>query len=127
MGFAAGVQAHGLVSEPTTPRKFDEFGKVGHCDLGARLDNFAIALQQEPQSVGHIIAYGPEGDGPGTGKFTLKLMKDYLLEARGLPKRRVNTIYAGRNEPLYEPKIELWITPKGAAAPDPRSLFLIAC
>jgi len=118
MGFAAAAQAHGLV---ITPTKFDEFGNIGHCDLGARLDNFAIALQQEPQTVGHIIAYGPEGDGPGTGKFALKLIKDYLLEARGLPKRRVITIYAGRNEPLYQPKIQLWITPKGAAAPNPAS------
>ena len=119
MGFAVGAQVHAVVREPTDPRRFDAFGKLGHCDLGARLDNFAIALQQEPETVGHIIAYAPEGDGPGTGKLLLKLMKDYLLEARGLPKRRVNTIYAGRNQVLYEPKFELWITPKGATAPDP--------
>ena len=121
LGFAAGAQAHGLASEPIDPRRFDAFGTLGHCDLGARLDNFAIALQQEPQSVGHIIAYGPEGDGPGTGKLLLKLMKEYLLEARGLPKRRINTIYAGRNEPLYQPKFELWITRKGVDPPDPPS------
>ncbi|HZN08001.1 MAG TPA: hypothetical protein VFB65_14500, partial [Pyrinomonadaceae bacterium] len=105
--------------EPTSIRKFDEFGAVGHCDLTARLDNFAIQLQHDSETTGHIVVYGPEGEGLGTGKLFLKLMKDYLVDARGLPKRRVNTIYSGRNQVLYEPKIELWITPPGAAAPEP--------
>lgn len=105
--------------EPTAIRKFDEFGVVGHCDLTARLDNFAIQLQNESATTGHIVMYGPEGEGLGTGKHFLKLMKGYLVEARGLPKRRVNTIYAGRNQVLYEPRIELWITPPGASEPEP--------
>lgn len=101
------------------PRKFDEFSKASHCDLTARLDNFAIQLQHEPDAVGHIVAYGPEGDGLGTGKHFLELLKDYLLNTRGLTDRQVKTIYAGRNQVLYEPKIELWITPRGASALDP--------
>lgn len=100
-------------AEPTPIRKFDEFGAVGHCDLTARLDNFAIQLQHETAAMGYIVAYGPEGDGLGTGRHFLKLMKGYLIEARGLPKRRVNTIYAGRNQVLYEPRIELWVVPPG--------------
>ena len=105
--------------EPTSIRRFDEFGALGHCDLTARLDNFAIQLQHETAAVGHIVAYGPESDGLGTGRHFLKLMKGYLVEARGLPKRRVNTIYAGRNQVLYEPRIELWIAPPGVSAPEP--------
>ena len=118
LSFLAIVPAF-AAEEPRSIRKFDEFGAVGHCDLTARLDNFAIQLQHETAAVGHIVAYGPEGDGLGTGKHFLKLMKGYLVEARGLPKRRVNTIYAGRNQVLYEPRIELWITPPGASAPEP--------
>ena len=29
-----------------TTRKVDEYGKIGHCDETARLDNFAIELQE---------------------------------------------------------------------------------
>jgi hypothetical protein len=105
--------------EPRPISKFDQFGALGHCDLTARLDNFAIQLQHDSETTGHIVAYGPEGDGLGTGKHFLKLMKEYLVSTRGLPKRRVNTIYAGRNPVLYEPRIELWISPQGANAPEP--------
>jgi hypothetical protein len=120
VSLAVAVFAHETsYGSPTGPRKFDEFGTVGHCDLGARLDNFAIQLQNEPQTVGHIVAYAPEGAGAGSGKFILNLIKDYLLNTRGLPKRRVNIIYAGRNQSLVEPKIELWIQPRGGFVPDP--------
>ena len=105
---------------PAATSIFDKFGVVNHCDLLARLDNFAIALQQYPGSVGHIVSYGPDVEGRGSGRFWLTLLKDYLVDHRGLPKRRVNTIYAGRNQPLIEPYIQLWISPPGAPAPEPQ-------
>ena len=117
-----GTGSEVLADQPSharEPRKFDEFSKASHCDLTARLDNFAIQLQHEPDALGHIVAYGPEGEGLGTGKYFLGLLQDYLVNTRGLPKRQVNTIYAGRNQVLYEPKIELWITPQGTNAPEP--------
>ena len=92
--------------------RFDEFGALGHCDLAARLDNLAIQLQNEQDYVAHIVSYGPDGDGPGTGKFNLKVIKDYLVKVRGLPKNRFKTIYAGRNKVLYEPTIQLWLLPR---------------
>ena len=107
-------------STPATARVFDEFGVVNHCDLLARLDNFAIALQQAPGSIGHIVSYGPDVDGRGSGRFWLTLLKDYLVDHRGLPERRVNTIYGGRYQILIEPKIQFWITPPGAPAPKPQ-------
>lgn len=118
-GIGAGTEVLAQQFHDVEPRKFDEFSKASHCDLTARLDNFAIQLQHEPDSVGHIVAYGPEGEGLGTGKHFLALLKDYLLNMRGLPDRRVKTIFAGRNQVLYEPKIELWVTPRGASAPEP--------
>jgi hypothetical protein len=120
MALLASAEVHAQQQlHPIEPRKFDEFTKASHCDLTARLDNLAIQLQHEPDSVGHIIAYGPEGEGLGTGKHFLGLLKDYLLNTRALPDRRVKTIYAGRNKVLNEAKIELWVTPRGAAAPEP--------
>lgn len=105
--------------ENLMPRKFDGFGMLGHCDLTARLDNFAIQLQNEPAAVGYIVAYGPEGEGIGTGRANLERLTDYLSNTRGVTESRVKTIYAGRNQYPMEPKIELWIAPRGSAAPDP--------
>ena len=100
--------------------RFDEFGQIGHCDLGARLDNFAIQVQNTPDSQANIISYGPEGEGPGTGRYSLEIVKDYLVNTRGLGPNRVKTIYGGRNTDLTQPAIELWIVPTGAASPEPQ-------
>jgi hypothetical protein len=40
---AASGQEH--EAGPIRAVRFDQFGQVGHCDMGARLDNFAIALE----------------------------------------------------------------------------------
>ncbi|HEX7330729.1 MAG TPA: hypothetical protein VF290_04470 [Pyrinomonadaceae bacterium] len=100
--------------------RFDQFGKVGHCDLGARLDNFAIQVQNTPGSQANILVYGPDGEGYGTGRYFLELIKDYLVNARGFKPGRVKTIYGGRNTDLTQPVIELWVVPKGAASPEPQ-------
>ena len=112
---AVSVQARKPVAS-----RFDQFGKVGHCDLGARLDNFTIQLQNTRGAQANIISYGPEGEGPGTGRYILDLVKDYLVNVRGLNPNRVKTIYGGRNTDLTQPVIELWIVPKGAASPEPQ-------
>ena len=100
--------------------RFDQFGKLGHCDLGARLDNFTIQLQNTRGAQANIISYGPDGEGPGTGRYFLELIRDYMVNTRGLNPNRVKTIYGGRNTDLTLPVIELWIVPKGAASPEPQ-------
>lgn len=92
---------------------------MGHCDLGARLDNFTILVQNTRGAQANIIAYGPDGEGPGTGRYILDLIKDYLVNVRGLNPNRVKTIYGGRNTDLTQPVIQLWIVPRGAASPEP--------
>jgi hypothetical protein len=82
------------------------------------LDNFTIQIQNTPGSRANIISYGPDGEGPGTGRYFLELIKDYLMNVRGLDSNRVKTTYAGRNTDLTQPVIELWIVPKGAALPE---------
>jgi hypothetical protein len=99
-------------------RKFDEFTRVGGCDHSARLDNFAIQLQQEPAMVGYIVAYGPDGDGSGTGNFRLRMSKDYLVNSRGIDPERIKTIYGGPYKNLEESASELWIAPPEAEAPE---------
>ena len=100
--------------------RFDQFGQVGHCDLGARLDNFAIQLENEPHAKGAIVSYAPGGEGPGTGKQILELVKDYLVNTRGLAPERIETIYGGRNSEIYQPSTELWVVPRGARLPKPK-------
>lgn len=98
--------------------KFDEFGTLGHCDLTARLDNLAIMVQNGPGSKAHIIAYAP----PGAGERYLENIKDYLINTRGMAPEQITTTYGGRNTDLIKPKIELWVVPRNAVAPEPQKL-----
>ena len=104
--------------ESGAARKFDEFTRVGGCDHSARLDNFAIQLQTEPEMIGYVIAYGPEGEASGTGNFRLRVSLDYLVNSRGIDPQRIKTIYGGRYKDLEESVSELWIAPPGAEAPE---------
>src|ERR1051325_5412751 len=75
--------------------KVDEFGFVAGCDHSARLDNFAIELQNFPDHKGYLIAYGAEGEASGTAGFRLRLEKGYLVNARGIAEERIVTVYGG--------------------------------
>ena len=115
------VLSSGPVSAQTSKRparaiKFDEFGKLGHCDVTARLDNFALQLQNQPSATGVIVTYAPEGEGQGTGKRVLEVIRDYLVN-RGVVPDRIETIYGGRNSDLYQSHTELWVVEKGARLP----------
>jgi hypothetical protein len=102
------------------PRKFDEFPSRAFDDDKARLDAFAIELQNNPDSQGYIIMY------QGTDKNSLKnrnvevLSKrtlDYLVKARGIdPRRVVITNWGNRQVTTYD----LWIIPPGAKPPVPQ-------
>jgi len=114
----AGTFAPSLAQSERRPvsTKFDEYGSVGGCDHGARLDNFAIQLQNQPGSTAYIFAYAPEE----IGKDFLEIAKVYLVMSRGISPDRIMTVYGGRNDVLSEPRIQLWITPPGAARPKPQ-------
>jgi hypothetical protein len=81
----------------------------------ARLDNFAIQVQNEPGSTAYILAYAPEE----SGKRILEVTKDYLVNTRGFAADRIKTVYGGRNDVLSQPRVQLFITPPGAARPKP--------
>ena len=94
-----------------TPRKFDEYGNIRFNDEKARLDNFAIQLQNEPGSEGYIIAYGTCA---GEGQARADRAKNYLVNTRGVDAARIFTIDGGCRADLT---VELWIRPTGATAP----------
>ena len=98
-------------------RKFDELGDIQSSDLKARLDNFAIELQNDPAAKGFIIVYRSRRDLPGLSTRYAFRSKGYLVNSRGLPSERVATVDGGEADCLTQ---ELWIVPPGTA-PVPRS------
>jgi hypothetical protein len=92
-------------------RKFDTYGNIKFNDEKARLDNYAIQLQNEPGSTGYIIAYG---SCTGEGQARADRAKDYLVNTRGIDAGRIVTIDGGCRSELT---VDLWICPTGATAP----------
>jgi hypothetical protein len=96
-------------------RKFDEYGNIRFNDEKARLDNYAIALQNEPTAQGTIIAYGTCDE---EGQKRAQRAKDYLVNTRGIDAGRIVVVDGGC---MPELKVELWIVPSGATAPAPET------
>jgi len=96
---------------PARPRKFDEYGNIRFNDEKARLDNFAIQLQNEPTSQGYIIGYG---SCDAEGLTRANRAKDYLVNTRGIDASRLVTVDAGC---LPELQVQLWLVPQGATPP----------
>ena len=100
------------VKAPNPPAvKFDEYGNIKFNDEKARLDNYAIQLQNQPGSQGYIIAYG---SCEGEAQARADRAKDYLVNTRGIEAARLVTIDGGC---MSELKVELWVVPTGATAP----------
>ena len=93
------------------PTKFDEYGNIRFNDEKARLDNYAIQLQNDPGAEGYIIAYGTCA---GEGQTRADRAKNYLVNTRGIDAARITTIDGGCRADLT---VELWIVPTGAQKP----------
>jgi hypothetical protein len=100
---------------------FDEHGNVKFKDEKARLDNYAIELQNEPSAQGYIIVYG-SCDGEGRTHGTR--IKKYLIDIRGISSERLQAIDAGCST---ESSIQLWLVPSGASPPEVNSENLVPC
>jgi hypothetical protein len=100
-----------ITTPPPPPLKFDEYGDIRFNDEKARLDNFAIQLQNQPGSTATIIAYGSCA---GQAQARADRARDYLVNTRGIEAGRITTVDGGCKEDL---NIQLWIVPSGATAP----------
>ncbi|MEP6637518.1 MAG: hypothetical protein ABJB97_12395 [Acidobacteriota bacterium] len=103
------------------PRKFDEYGNIKFNDEKARLDNYAIQLQNETGSQGYIIAYG---GCEGEGQARADRAKNYLVNTRGIEAGRITTVDGGCREELA---VQLWIVPTGATAPTGNEATVTPC
>jgi hypothetical protein len=97
--------------QPPVARKFDEYGNIRFNDEKARLDNFAIQLQNEPAAQGYIIGYG---SCDAEGQTRANRAKDYLVNTRGIDAGRLVVVDGGC---MPELKVELWVVPSGATPP----------
>ncbi|HEV3469115.1 MAG TPA: hypothetical protein VG148_07320 [Pyrinomonadaceae bacterium] len=102
------------LAAPPGPRKIDEYGNIRFNDEKARLDNFAIELQNDPTATGHLICYGGRRGRAGEAQRRCDRAKDYLVNTRGISADRIVTVDGGFREDLT---VELWIVPQGATAP----------
>lgn len=100
--------------------KFDEFGDIRSGDTKARLDSFAIELQNNPTLQAHLVVYAGRLGPRGQAARRAAMLKDYLVHTRGLEPERIITIEGGFREELSG---ELWLSPRGAGAPPTRSTF----
>lgn len=91
--------------------KIDEFGDIAASDIIARLDNFAVGLQNDPNARGFLVVYRSRRDMPGLSNRYANRMKDYLVKSRGMPAERIVTVDGGYISCLTQ---ELWLVPIGA-------------
>jgi hypothetical protein len=102
--------------------KFDEYGDIKFNDEKARLDNYAIQLQNDPTAQGEILAYGSCA---GEAQARADRAKDYLVNTRGIDAGRLTAVDGGcRSEGLL---VQLWIVPTGATAPAASDANLSPC
>ncbi|MDQ6652260.1 MAG: hypothetical protein M3Y84_05915, partial [Acidobacteriota bacterium] len=97
------------LNQPAT--KFDEYGNIKFNDEKARLDNYAIQLQNQPGAQGYIVVYGSCA---GEAQARADRAKDYLVNTRQIDAGRLVTIDGGCRSDL---SVELWIVPTGATPP----------
>lgn len=101
-------------SEPA--RSFDEYSNLKLSDEKARLNNFALRLQSDPQLNGYIVVYGRPGDHSDKAKAHAKRAKAYLVNARRIREARIITIDGGCSENI---EVELYTLPSSAPPPTP--------
>ncbi|HEX3143381.1 MAG TPA: hypothetical protein VHQ64_05380, partial [Pyrinomonadaceae bacterium] len=84
-GFGVPCPANCSVAIPimNKPRKFDEYYDIARNDEKARLDNYAIQLQQEPGSQGYVFVYPSRKAGASQAQARAQRVIDYLVTTRG--------------------------------------------
>jgi hypothetical protein len=99
---------------PVECKKFDEFPAIAYNDEKARLDNYAIELQNDPTATAYVIIYPGQRGRPGeVQKHTTRIV-DYLVNSRGINAQRIVTLVGPARDVLM---VELWLCPQGAKPP----------
>lgn len=100
---------------PLQCKKFDEFSDLARNDEKARLDNYAIELQNDPSRTAYVIVYPGQGRSARVQTQRTRIV-DYLVNSRGFNASRIVTIVG---PPRRDMTVELWTCPQGARPPTP--------
>jgi hypothetical protein len=88
-----GIVAKAQDTQETRRDIFDPFdrwfGNISSEMEQARLDNFTIALQENPDWIGYIVVYAGKKSCEGESQRRANRMKRYVVEYRGIPWNRV--------------------------------------
>jgi hypothetical protein len=118
-GFGIPCPANCSVAIPimNKPRKFDEYYDIARNDEKARLDNYAIQLQQEPGSQGYVFVYPSRKGGSTQAQARAQRIIDYLVTSRGIDSHRLVVTMGPAHDGWLT---ELWVVPEGAPPPQPQ-------
>jgi hypothetical protein len=99
---------------PLECRKFDEYSDIAYNDEKARLDNFAIGLQNDPTATGYVVVNPEANRRAGDAQRRTTRAVDYLVNSRGLSANRIVSLVGPSRDHLL---VELWLCPQGARLP----------
>lgn len=119
--FAFSALAFGS-SQPTRP--FDQFGDIKCEEEMARLDNFAIQLQNSPRYRGEIIYFAGKMAGDkwpkrGETEARVERIRTYLTKRRGIPSASLVVIDGGFSTVF---RVVLWAVPPEAGLLKPEDV-----
>jgi hypothetical protein len=97
-------------------RKFDEFPEISRNDLKARLDNYAVEIQNDPTSTAYVVIYPNRAGKTAIAQRHSAQIVDYLVNSRGIDARRIVTLVGAARDSM---STELWSCPQGATPPKP--------
>ena len=95
-------------------RPFDSYSVIPIADERARLDNFSIQLQEQPQMKGYILVYASKKTPSRSAKRRATEARQYLVKVRRLNPTRIKIVDGGYREQF---QIELYILPASATPP----------
>ena len=79
---------------------FDSYGDISWEMERAHLNNFAVVLQHEQDTIGYIIVYAGRRSCAGEALDRALRAKKYLVETRAIPAKRLRWIDGGYREQL---------------------------
>lgn len=98
--FMADAESPGNVAHSSADRMFDQYGDICWEDEKARLDNFAIQLMHEPNSIGYIVVYDGRRACRGEAIARAIRAKKYVVEYRKVDWDKVVWRFGGYREEL---------------------------
>lgn len=116
------VAGQGLHSagEPTkyeTTTLIDEFGRLGGCNLGARMDVFMLTLLKDPSLRGYVISYQDVNVPLGRiDRLVYEATFINHMQLRRFDPSRITFIRGGFRQDVHN---EYWVVPSGGKLPEP--------